>query len=209
MAKKNVKVNATEEIVDTGIVKEEEVMANEVITNAEVTAVKEEEVLVNETTTREMILFTASRGKNTKLAWSKVTVDDNDPTVKVKGVAAELPVQAAEIIGTDKFVAWVDKEVVEKCVEEQKAVRGTASTVSDVYNRYCKVTDTKGDRVKVALAVFGEVLAAIEAGTTNGAWVRPEPEKQEAPEAPTEGEDEAPVDEINPDDVVDDIADAE
>ena len=52
MAKKNVKVNATEEIVNTGIVKEEEVMANEVITNAEVTAVKEEEVMANETTTR-------------------------------------------------------------------------------------------------------------------------------------------------------------
>ena len=184
--KKNVKVNATEEIVNTGIVKEEEVMANEVITNAEVTAVKEEEVMANETTTREMILFTASRGKNTKLAWSKVTVDDNDPTVKVKGVAAELPVQAAEIIGTDKFVAWVDKEVVEKCVEENKAIRGTASTVSDVFNRYCKVTDTKGERVAVALSVFASILTSIEEGNGSGGWLRPEKE-----EAPTDSETEA------------------
>ncbi len=184
--KKNVKVNATEEIVNTGIVKEEEVMANEVITNAEVTAVKEEEVMANETTTREMILFTASRGKNTKLAWSKVTVDDNDPTVKVKGVAAELPVQAAEIIGTDKFVAWVDKEVVEQCVEENKAIRGTASTVSDVFNRYCKVTDTKGERVAVALSVFASILTSIEEGNGSGGWLRPEKE-----EAPTDSETEA------------------
>ena len=186
MAKKNVKVNATEEIVDTGIVKEEEVMANEVITNAEVTAVKEEEVMVNETTTKEMILFTASRGKNTKLAWSKVTVNDNDPTIKVKGVAAELPVQAAEILGTDKFVAWVDKEVVEQCVEENKVVRGTASTVSDVFNRYCKVTDTKGERVAVALSVFASILTSIEEGNGSGGWLRPEKE-----EAPTDSETEA------------------
>ena len=195
MAKKNVKVNATEEIVNTGIVKEEEVMANEVITNAEVTAVKEEEVMANETTTREMILFTASRGKNTKLAWSKVTVDDNDPTVKVKGVAAELPVQAAEIIGTDKFVAWVDKEVVEKCVEENKAIRGTASTVSDVFNRYCKVTDTKGERVAVALSVFASILTSIEEGNGSGGWLRPEKE-----EAPTDSETEA----VGTDDVTED-----
>lgn len=197
MAKKNVKVNATEEIVNTGIVKEEEVMANEVIANTEATAVKEEEVMVNETTTKEMILFTASRGKNTKLAWNKVTVDDNDPTTKVKGVAAELPVQAAEIIGTDKFVAWVDKEVVEKCVEENKAVRGTASTVSDVFNRYCKVTDTKGERVAVALSVFASILTSIEEGNGSGGWLRPEQEKAEAP---TDSENEA----VDEDDVTED-----
>lgn len=195
--KKNVKVNATEEIVNTGIVKEEEVMANEVIVNTEATAVKEEEVMVNETTTKEMILFTASRGKNTKLAWNKVTVDDNDPTTKVKGVAAELPVQAAEIIGTDKFVAWVDKEVVEQCVEENKAVRGTASTVSDVFNRYCKVTDTKGERVAVALSVFASILTSIEEGNGSGGWLRPEPEKVEAP---VDSENEA----VDADDVTED-----
>lgn len=195
--KKNAKVNATEEIVNTGIVKEEEVMANEVIVNTEATAVKEEEVMVNETTTKEMILFTASRGKNTKLAWNKVTVDDNDPTTKVKGVAAELPVQAAEIIGTDKFVAWVDKEVVEQCVEENKAVRGTASTVSDVFNRYCKVTDTKGERVAVALSVFASILTSIEEGNRSGGWLRPEPEKVEAP---VDSENEA----VDADDVTED-----
>ena len=167
------------------------------------------ETAIEEVGPKTMLLFTASRGKNTRFAWNEVVVNPDDATQKVKGCAIELPTQVAELIGNDKFVSYIDKDIIARCVEEQKAVRGTASTVSDVFTRYCKVTDTKGDRVKVALAVFGEVLAAIEAGTTNGAWVRPEPEKQEAPEAPTEGEDEAPVDEINPDDVVDDIADAE
>ena len=164
---------------------------------------------IEEAGPKTMLLFTASRGKNTKLAWNVIEVNPDDATQKVKGCAIELPTQVAELIGNDKFVSYIDKDIIARCVEEQKAVRGTASTVSDVFTRYCKVTDTKGDRITVALAVFGEVLAAIEAGATNGAWVRPEPEKEEAPEAPAEGEDEAPVDEINPDEVVDDIADEE
>ena len=201
---KNTKKNAqaienTVEVIKGGITVAKNTKA---IETAEATAIEE-------VGPKTMLLFTASRGKNTRFAWNEVVVNPDDATQKVKGCAIELPTQVAELIGNDKFVSYIDKDIIARCVEEQKAVRGTASTVSDVYNRYCKVTDTKGDRVKVALAVFGEVLAAIEAGTTNGVWIRPEPEKQEAPEAPTEGEDEAPVDEINPDDVVDDIADAE
>ena len=201
---KNTKKNAqaienTVEVIKGGITLAKNTKA---IETAEATAIEE-------VGPKTMLLFTASRGKNTRFAWNEVVVNPDDATQKVKGCAIELPTQVAELIGNDKFVSYIDKDIIARCVEEQKAVRGTASTVSDVYNRYCKVTDTKGDRVKVALAVFGEVLAAIEAGTTNGAWVRPEPEKHEAPEAPTEGEDEALVDEINPDDVVDDIADAE
>ena len=164
---------------------------------------------IEEAGPQTMLLFTASRGKNTKLAWNEVVVNPDDATQKVKGCTIELPTQVAELISNDKFVSYIDKDIIARCVKEQKAVRGTASTVSDVCTRYCKVTDTKGDRIAVALALFGEVFAAIEAGTTNGAWVRPEPEKAEAPEASVEGEDEAPVDEINPDDVVDDIADVE
>lgn len=209
MAKKNVQEN-TQAIVNTAeTIEEGATMANEVINNTNAEAienVKEEGTMAENTTIenaqateeiaepaapKTMLLFTASRGKNTKLAWSKVTVNEGDPTVKVKGCAIELPVQAAEIIGNDKFVSYIDLDIIARCVEEKKAVRGTASTVSDVFNRYCKVTDTKGDRVSVALEVFAEVLNAIAGDTNNGAWVRPEPEKEEAPvetttEAPTE-----------------------
>lgn len=204
MAKKNVQNAQAIDNTAIEVIKEDVTMAEntKAIETAEATAIEEARP-------KTMLLFTASRGKNTKLAWNEVVVNPDDATQKVKGCAVELPAQVAELIGNDKFVSYIDKDIIARCVEEQKAVRGTASTVSDVFTRYCKVTDTKGDRVAVALAVFGEVLAAIEAGTTNGAWVRPEPGKEEAPEAPAEGEDEAPVDEINPDEVVDDISDAE
>lgn len=178
MAKKNVK-NA--QAVETEIVKEDVTMAEN---NINVTAEAIEEVAGP----KQMLLVTASRGKNTKLAWSVLDVNDDDETWKVKGCAIELPTQAVEIIGNDKFISYIDLSIIAKCVEEQKAVRGTASTVSDVYTRYCKVTDAKGERVAVALEVFGAILAAVENGEHNGAWVRPEPEAPEAEEveAPAE-----------------------
>lgn len=206
MAKKNVKKNAQAvENTTIEVIKEDVTMAENTI-NATTEAIEEVAVPAGP---KQMLLVTASRGKNTKLAWNVLEVNEDDATQKVKGCAIELPTQAAEIIGTDKFISYIDLDIIAKCVEEQKAVRGTASTVSDVYTRYCKVTDTKGDRVAVALEVFGTILTAVENGEHNGAWVRPEPEKEEAPEDPVEGEDEAPVDEINPDEVVDDIVDAE
>lgn len=173
MAKKNVKnAQAIENTVE--VIKGDVTMA-ENTTNT-----------IEEVTTpagpKKMLLVTASRGKNTKLAWSVLDVNDGDETQKVKGCAIELPTQAAEIIGNDKFISYIDLDIIAKCVEEQKAVRGTASTVSDVYNRYCKVTDAKGERVAVALEVFGTILTAVENGNTNGEWVRPEPEKEEATE---------------------------
>ena len=131
---------------------------------------------------KEMLLFTASRGNNSKFTWNEVTVNPDDQKRKVRGCAIELPLQVAEIIGTDKFVSYIEKATIEKCVEEQRAVRGTASTFSDVYTRYCKVTDTKGDRVAVALEVFKTVLEAIKAGTKSGEWARPEEEKEETTE---------------------------
>lgn len=182
MAKKNVKnanVNTTADV----IVKEDTIMANEVITSTEAIAnIEEVDTMATEITTKEMILFTASRGKNTKLAWNEVTVSENDATTKVTGVAAELPIQAAEIIGNDKFVAWIDKDTAAKFIEDSKPVRGMASTLSDVFNRYCKVTDTTGaEKVALMLIVFNSVLEAIEAGDTEGAWVRPEEVKEEVP----------------------------
>lgn len=197
---KNIKNNAQ------AIENNEQVMVKEDVTMAEntisTTAEAVEEVAAP-TGPKQMLLVTASRGKNTKLAWNVIEVNADAATQKVKGCAIELPTKAAEIIGNDKFISYIDLSIIAKCVEEQKAVRGTASTVSDVFTRYCKVTDTKGERVAVALEVFGTILTAVENGEHNGAWVRPEPEKEEAPEAPADGKDEAPVDEINPDDIAD------
>lgn len=204
MAKKTVKnTQAIENTVE--VIKEDVTMAENTINT---TAEAIEEVAVP-TGPKQMLLVTASRGKNTKLAWNVIEVSDDDMTQKVKGCAIELPAKAAEIIGNDKFISYIDLDIIAKCVEEQKAVRGTASTVSDVYTRYCKVTDTKGERVAVALEVFGTILTAVENGENNGAWVRPEPEKEEKTEAPKENvggikkaETEEPEEEINPDDVV-------
>lgn len=168
MARKNKNAQAAEEIVVAAV---ETVEAIETI----------EEAPAGPAT---MILFTASRGKNTRLGWAAIEVAEGDEVVKVRGVADELPIQVADAIGADKFVAYVPLAVIERCVEEGKAVRGTASTVSDVYNRYIKVTGAVGERVPVALAVFNEILEAIGAGETAGEWVRPEPEAPEAEEEP-------------------------
>lgn len=193
MAKKNIKKNA--QAIENNaevIVKEDTTMAENTTINTTTEAIEEVAVPAGP---KQMLLVTASRGKNTKLAWNVIEVNDDDTTQKVKGCAIELPTKAAEIIGTDKFISYIDLSIIAKCVEEQKAVRGTASTVSDVFNRYCKVTDTKGDRVAVALEVFATILTAVENGENNGAWVRPEPEKEEAPEAPEAKEIEAPAEE--------------
>ena len=134
---------------------------------------------------KNTLLFIASRGKSTFLRWFRIPVTEADETVKVKGCAALLPTQVAEAIGTDKFVSWIDQDIVEKFVAEAKPVRGMASTISDVFNRYIKVTELEGaDKVNTVYNVFREVLAEIEAGTTNGGWERP----QET-EAPEEGDD--------------------
>lgn len=192
MAKKNAKKNA--QAIENNaevIVKEDTTMAENTTTNTTAEAIEE---VAAPTDPKQMLLVTASRGKNTKLAWSVIEVNDADATQKVKGCAIELPNAAAELIGNDKFISYIDLSIIAKCVEEHKAVRGTASTVSDVFNRYCKVTDTKGERVAVALEVFATILTAVENGENNGAWVRPEPEKAKD-EAPEAEEIEAPAEE--------------
>ena len=144
---------------------------------------------------KNTLLFIASRGKSTFLRWFQIPVTETDETVKVKGCAALLPTQVAEAIGTNKFVSWLDQDIVEKFVAEGKPVRGMASTISDVFNRYIKVTELEGaDKVNTVYNVFREVLAEIEAGTTNGGWERP----QET-EAPEDGDDQ--VDSIAVEDI--------
>lgn len=132
------------------------------------------------------VLFTASRGTNKKLNWYQIEVKPEDETTKVKGCAAELPIQVAEALGKDKFVAWVDQSLIERFIAEGKPVRGMASTISDIFNRYIKVTELKGaDKNNTVYNVFREVIADIETGTIAGGWEH-EPEEVEEPEAPAE-----------------------
>jgi len=136
------------------------------------------------------LLFTASRGNAKRLTWKQVIVNPDDEVVKVKGCAAMLPVQVAEAIGSSKFVSWFDQEQAEKCVAENKQVRGMASTFSDVFARYTKVNEIKGaDKLETVLEIFTGILHSIDLGITEGEWARPEPEvpaEVEAPEATDE-----------------------
>ena len=123
------------------------------------------------------LLFTASRGNAKRLSWKQVIVNPEDELVKVKGCAALLPTPVAEAIGSSKFVSWFDQEQAEKCVAENKQVRGMASTFSDVFNRYCKVNElTSQDKLTTVLNIFQGILNDIEEGVTEGEWARPEPE---------------------------------
>ena len=135
------------------------------------------------------LLFTASRGNAKRLSWKQVIVNPEDELVKVKGCAALLPTPVAEAIGSSKFVSWFDQEQAEKCVAENKQVRGMASTFSDVFNRYCKVNGlTSQDKLVTVFNIFWGILNDIEAGVTEGEWARPEPEVPAEVEAPeTEG----------------------
>lgn len=191
MAKKNVKTNAQAETIVNEVIKEDANMVENKNTEAQAETKAIEAPATTETPAapefpKQVILFTASRGKNTQLNWYNITVNEDDKMVKIKGCAAELPIQVAEAVGNDKFIAHVDKTTIEKCVAENKAIRGTASTFSDVYNRYTKVEDVKGDKTEIVIGIFKGILDAIEAGINDLGWTRPEPEKEEKPEAPKE-----------------------
>lgn len=131
---------------------------------------------------KDTILFIASRGKAKFLRWRRIQVEEADQTVKVKGCAALVTPEMAEVIGTNKFVAWVDQAAIERSVLEGKPIRGLASTVSDVYARYTKVLELTGaDKANTALEVFAEVINQIDNGAIEGGWEREEPEAEEAP----------------------------
>lgn len=195
-------IKALEEIVSVTVdgqditnefVKEDEVMDNNEYVEAieAIEAVEEAQAEVDAIEAPEgpkaTLLFTASRGNAKRLAWRQIIVNPEDELVKVKGCAAMLPTPVAEAIGSSKFVSWFDQEQAEKCVAENKQVRGMASTFSDIFNRYCKVNElTCQDKLVTVLNIFQGILNDIEAGITEGEWARPEPEvpaEVEAPEA--------------------------
>lgn len=195
-------IKALEEIVSVTVdgqditnefVKEDEVMDNNEYVEAieAIEAVEEAQAEVDAIEAPEgpkaTLLFTASRGNAKRLSWRQIIVNPEDELVKVKGCAAMLPTPVAEAIGSSKFVSWFDQEQAEKCVAENKQVRGMASTFSDIFNRYCKVNElTCQDKLVTVLNIFQGILNDIEAGITEGEWARPEPEvpaEVEAPEA--------------------------
>lgn len=145
---------------------------------AEITEVQEAPVVEDIAT----LLFTASRGNSKQFNWYQVVYNTNEEKVKVKGCAALLPQSVANTIADNKFVSWMPQEMFQQSVDEDKPVRGMASTVSDIFTRYCKVNEVKGaDKVRTVLNIFKDILSQIEAGTTSGNWTRPEPIKEEAP----------------------------
>lgn len=195
-------IKALEEIVSVTVdgqditnefVKEDEVMDNNEYVEAieAIGAVEEAQAEVDAIEApagpKATLLFTASRGNAKRLSWRQIIVNPEDGLVKVKGCAAMLPTPVAEAIGSSKFVSWFDQEQAEKCVAENKQVRGMASTFSDIFNRYCKVNELTGqDKLVTVLNIFQGILNDIEAGITEGEWARPEPEvpaEVEAPEA--------------------------
>lgn len=182
-----VSVEVNGENITSEFIREEEVMGTQVIEEVvveqleaveEVVEVEEvQEVEEGPTTT---ILFTGSRGTAESFSWYAIDVNPDDDMVKAKGCAAQLPVQVAEALGADKFVAWVPKQMLEACVAEHKQVRGMASTFSDVFARYCKVNELKYvDKATVVLEVFIEILNSIKLGKTEGCWVRQEEASEE------------------------------
>ena len=204
-----VSVTVNGQDITTEFVKEEKVMAEnnsiviEAPENEYVEAIKaieaveeaqaEVEALEAPEGPKATLLFTASRGNAKRLSWKQIIVNPEDEVVKVKGCAALLPTPVAEAIGSSKFVSWFDLEMAEKCVAENKQVRGMASTFSDVFARYCKVNElTAQDKLVTVLHIFQGILNDIEAGITEGEWARPEPEVPEEIEAP-KAEDEVEI----------------
>lgn len=155
------------------------------------------------------LLFTASRGNSKQFNWYQVVYNTNEEKVKVKGCAALLPLSVANTIADNKFVSWMPQEMFQQSVAEDKPVRGMASTVSDIFTRYCKVNEVKGaDKVRTVLNIFKDILSQIEAGTTSGNWTRPEPIQEEAP-AEEPAQETAPTETPEEDIISTDLADIE
>lgn len=171
-----VQVVVNGEDITNEFIKEDEVMARtEYVEVPEVIETIEPEVTEPEVIEgpKNTILFTASRGTAKNLNWYQIEVNPEDELVKAKGCAALMPTQVAEVLGKDKFVAWIDRAIVEQFLIEGKPVRGMASTISDVFNRYCKVTELRGaDKNNTVYNIFRGILEDLDAGRTEGGWNR-------------------------------------
>lgn len=201
------KVNMSELAQDTQVmVKEENTMANEVITSTEaIESVKEEEVMgteikdtavIEETAVqteeklpkfsdvinpadeeRKMILVTAIRNKNTKLFWDFLTVLEGADVKETIKLATD-----------NKLIILIDERYARKFVETGTVLRGMASTVADLSAKYAKVMGIEvEDKAVLVKTLIEEVLNAVDTGVTSGVWAKPEVLQEEAKtEAPEE-----------------------
>ena len=201
------KVNMSELAQDTQVmVKEEDTMANEVITSTEaIESVKEEAVMgteikdtavIEETAVqteeklpkfsdvinpanedRKMILVTAIRNKNTKLFWDFLTVLEGADVKETIKLATD-----------NKLIILIDERYARKFVETGTVLRGMASTVSDLSAKYAKVMGIEvEDKAVLVKTLIEEVLNAVDTGVTSGVWAKPEVLQEEAKtEAPEE-----------------------
>lgn len=201
------KVNMSELAQDTQVmVKEENTMANEVITSTEaIESVKEEAVMgteikdtavIEETPVqteeklpkfsdvinpadeeRRMILVTAIRNKNTKLFWDFLTVLEGADVKETIKLATD-----------NKLIILIDERYARKFVETGTVLRGMASTVSDLSAKYAKVMGIEvEDKAVLVKTLIEEVLNAVDTGVTSGVWAKPEVLQEEAKtEAPEE-----------------------
>lgn len=201
------KVNMSELAQDTQVmVKEENTMANEVITSTEaIESVKEEAVMgteikdtavIEETAVqteeklpkfsdvinpadedRKMILVTAIRNKNTKLFWDFLTVLEGADVKETIKLATD-----------NKLIILIDERYARKFVETGTVLRGMASTVSDLSAKYAKVMGVEvEDKAVLVKTLIEEVLNAVDTGVTSGVWAKPEVLQEEAKtEAPEE-----------------------
>lgn len=201
------KVNMSELAQDTQVmVKEENTMANEVITSTEaIESVKEEAVMgteikdtavIEETAVqteeklpkfsdvinpadeeRRMILVTAIRNKNTKLFWDFLTVLEGADVKETIKLATD-----------NKLIILIDERYARKFVETGTVLRGMASTVSDLSAKYAKVMGIEvEDKAVLVKSLIEEVLNAVDTGVTSGVWAKPEVLQEEAKtEAPEE-----------------------
>ena len=194
------KVNMSELVQDTQVmVKEENTMANEVITSTEaIESVKEEAVMgteikdtavIEETAVqteeklpkfsdvinpadeeRRMILVTAIRNKNTKLFWDFLTVLEGADVKETIKLATD-----------NKLIILIDERYARKFVETGTVLRGMASTVSDLSAKYAKVMGIEvEDKAVLVKTLIEEVLNAVDTGVTSGVWAKPEVLQEEA-----------------------------
>ena len=201
------KVNMSELAQDTQVmVKEENTMANEVITSTEaIESVKEEAVMgteikdtavIEETAVqteeklpkfsdvinpadeeRKMILVTAIRNKNTKLFWDFLTVLEGADVKETIKLATD-----------NKLIILIDERYARKFAETGTVLRGMASTVADLSAKYAKVMGIEvEDKAVLVKTLIEEVLNAVDTGVTSGVWAKPEVLQEEAKtEAPEE-----------------------
>ena len=175
MAQEIIKNTTVQEINETAtIIKEDAIMANEVINSAEAIETTEvqapevklpkfNDVIVPADEDRLMLYITATRNKNDAMFWDVITV-----------AAGEEPKEVLKTINENKFVNLVDMRNVRAFVEAGAPLRGMASTISDFAARFAKTMHDTTEKAALVLREFTDIMVQVDAGTTAGKWENPE-----------------------------------